>query len=412
MTRIVADFHIHSKYARATSERCEPEGLAEGAKIKGINVIATGDFTHPTYFNELKYKLKDEDKGLYNYSGIKFILSVEIALFYRVKDISKKIHIVILAPSLEIASQINEMLSKYGNLSADGRPMMKLSPVVLIDELMQISKDIFVIPAHIWTPHFSLFGSNSGVDKIEEAFEDQTKNIFALETGLSSDPILNWMISALDKYALVSNSDAHSPEKLGREANVFDLDVVSYKSIINAIKTRKGFIKTYEFYPEEGKYHYDGHRNCNVVLSPSESEKNNNKCPACGRKLTIGVMNRVVELSDRKYGFKPENAVPFQYIVPLKTVISKAIKKGENTIHVAGAYNKLVKYFGNEFAVYEASDEQLDMAISPDVSQAIKKVNKGEIKWVPGHDGVFGELFFDTSRKNTVDKKQKTLEEF
>ncbi|MFH2106298.1 MAG: endonuclease Q family protein [Candidatus Micrarchaeota archaeon] len=415
MTKVIADFHVHSKYARATSGRCEPDGLAEGAKIKGINVMATGDFTHPLYFEELKAKLKNEENGLYNYKGIKFIFSVEVAIFYWVKNVSKKMHLVILAPNLEVAEQINEMLSKRGNLSADGRPMFKFEPSEMVYELQKISKEIFIIPAHIWTPHFSLFGSNSGVDSIEEAFQDQSKNIFALETGLSSDPVMNWMISALDRYALISNSDAHSIDKLGREANVFDLENVSYSSLINAIKTRKGFVKTYEFYPEEGKYHYDGHRDCKVVLSPFESKKCGGICPVCKRKLTIGVMNRVAELADRKYGFKPENAVPFKYVVPLKTVISKILKKGELSVHVNEEYSKIVTYFGNEFSVYEASDEQIRLATSPEIANAIKRVNVGEVKWVPGHDGVFGELSFEEVTKPgqvSVDKKQRTLDDF
>lgn len=420
--KIVADFHVHSKYARATSDRCEPEGLAEGAKTKGINVIATGDFTHPTYFELLKQKLKEEKDGLYPYNGISFLLSVEISLIYSAKSKTgitremehvRKMHHIVLAPNFDVAKQINDVLGKRGNLKSDGRPILGISSPEFAEIMFGISKDIVIVPGHIWTPWFSIFGSASGVDTVKEAFEDKADKIFALETGLSSDPIMNWMISGLDRYTLVSNSDAHSLDKLGREANVFELNETSYKSIINAIKTRKGFVKTYEFYPEEGKYHYDGHRNCNVLLDPSETKKYNNICPKCRKKLTIGVLNRVYELADRKYGFKPENAVPFQHIVPLKTVIAKALGKTEITQIVVTEYSKLIRYFGNEFAVYEASEDQLRLATNNEIANALIKVNTGNVKWIPGHDGVFGDLILDDKNiKHTKDRKQKRLDEF
>ena len=411
--RFVADFHIHSKYARATSERCEPDGLSEGAKIKGINVMATGDFTHPLYFNELKQKLKEENNGLYPYNGINFILSVEISLIYSGKKHANRMHHIVLAPDFAVAQQINDVLGKRGNLKSDGRPILGLRSPEFAEILFEISKDIVIIPAHAWTPWFSVFGSSSGVNSIEEAFEDQAHRIFAFESGLSSDPAMNWMLSQLDKYSIVSNSDAHSIDKLGREANVFELEEFSYKSLVSALKTKRGFVKTYEFYPEEGKYHYDGHRSCNVLLSPSETKKYGGICPTCKKKLTIGVLNRVYELADRKYGFKPENAVPFQHIVPLKTVISKAIAKPESSRLVFEQYSKLIHYFGNEFAVYEASEEQLKLATTSEIANALIKVNKGEIKWVPGYDGVFGELILDDSKSKLVkDRKQKSLDDF
>lgn len=433
--RIVADFHIHSKYARATSPRCEPDGLSEGAKVKGINVMATGDFTHPDYFAELKQKLKRNELdqgGLFSYNGINFILSTEISCIYGTKNLKTykardskpqstvakrpatthstlRMHHIVLAPNFEVAEQINDALGKVGNLASDGRPILGITSPALVEKLMGISKDILVVPAHCWTPWFGVFGSQSGVDAIEEAFEDQSKHIHALETGLSSDPAMNWMLSKLDKYTLLSNSDAHSIEKLGREANVFDLEELSYAAIIKAIKTRKGFVKTYEFYPEEGKYHYDGHRNCDVNLHPNESAKYNGFCPVCKKPLTIGVLSRVHELADRKYGFVPENAVPFQHIVPLPTVISKVLKKPETSVVVREEHSKLIRYFGNEFAVYEASEEQLRLATSIAIANALMKVNKGNIQWIPGYDGVFGELLLDDGKqKRATDKKQKT----
>lgn len=419
--RIIADLHVHSKYARATSPTFDLDGIASGAKIKGIDVVATGDFTHPKYFEEIKVTLRDwgDGCGLANYAGVRFILSTEVSVIYELNGKTKKIHNVILAPNLEIAEQINERTRKFGDIGVDGRPMLHISSAGLVEELMQISRDIAIIPAHVWTPWFSVFGSSSGVDSIAEAFEDKADKIFALETGLSSDPLMNWMISALDKYTLVSNSDAHSKQKLGREANVFEFGEpheVTYDALINAIKTRKGFVKTYEFYPEEGKYHYDGHRDCKINFPPWESARLKNICPVCRKRLTVGVLHRVADLADRKLGFKPENAIPFQHIVPLPTVISKALKKGETAKAVREEYDKLIRYFGNEFAVYEAKDEQLRLATSSEVAGAIMRVNKGEVRWIPGHDGVFGELVLDAEPKGkkegAVDKKQTNLTEF
>ncbi|HSB47584.1 MAG TPA: endonuclease Q family protein [Candidatus Bilamarchaeum sp.] len=412
--RLIADFHIHSKYARATSPKCDIPGLAEGAKQKGISLLATGDFTHPVYFNELKRDLKVEEAGLFNFSGVRFILGTEVSVTYDFRGKNRRMHHLILAPSLDVVSQINDILGKYGNLREDGRPVLMMSSAHLAEEVFSISKECMLIPAHAWTPWFSVFGSKAGVDSVEEAFEDQARNIFALETGLSSDPAMNWTISALDKYTLISNSDAHSPGKLGREANVFELEKVTYKTVTDTIKTRKGFVKTYEFYPEEGKYHYDGHRKCKVLLSPSESKSRNDLCPVCRRKLTVGVMHRVADLADRKAGFRPDGAVPFQYIVPLPTVISKAMKKPETSVKVAEEYSKIIRYFGNEFSVFEASEEQLRLATTKEIADALVKVNTGKVKWVPGYDGVFGELILDESapKKGSVDKKQKSLGDF
>jgi uncharacterized protein (TIGR00375 family) len=407
--RIVADLHVHTKYARATSKDNDIAGLAQGAKVKGIDIMATGDFTHPSYFNEIKSLLKEDGTGLYGHKGVRFIISGEISLIYG----KRRMHHIVLAPNLEIASQINDALAKQGNLKSDGRPILGLSTPEFAEILFSISNEIAIIPAHAWTPWFSVFGSQSGVDTIEEAFEDKADKIFALETGLSSDPAMNWLLSSLDKYSLVSNSDAHSLDKLGREANVFDLEEVTFSSIINAIKTRDGFLKTYEFYPEEGKYHYDGHRKCSICWSPWESKKHGDICTVCRKKVTVGVLHRIADLADRKPGTKPEGAVPFQYIVPLKTIISKTIKKGENTIAVRREYDKLIQYFGNEFSVFESTDEQIKLATNPEIANSILKVKSGNIRWIPGHDGVFGELILDDSMpKGATDKKQMSLGDF
>ena len=408
--RIIADLHVHSKYARATSRNNDIDGLAEGAKVKGIDVIATGDFTHPQYFKEIQARLEEDGSGLYGYNGVKFILSTEISLIYG----KNRMHHIVLAPSLEVAVQINDSLGKKGNLHSDGRPILGIPSPEFAGIIFGISKDNIIIPAHAWTPWFSIFGSKSGVDSVEEAFEEQAGSIFALESGLSSDPAMNWMLSSLDKYTIVSNSDAHSPSKIGREANVFDLDELTFSAVRNAIKTRKGFVKTYEFYHEEGKYHYDGHRECKILWSPLETKKHNGICPVCHRPVTVGVLNRVAELADRKPGFMPENAVPFQHIVPLETIISKTIKKGENTGAVAAEYDRLVRHFGNEFAVFEASEVQLRLATSTEIANSIMKVQKGEVRWIPGYDGVFGELILDEKKggERITDKKQTSLGDF
>lgn len=416
--RVIADIHVHSKYARATSPRCDIPGLCEGAKIKGINLIATGDFTHPAYFNEIRRDLahSEDGSGLYQYKGVRFMLSSEISLIYSGKLGPKRMHHLVLAPSLETAAQINDSLGKRGNLSSDGRPILGIPSPEFADILFSISNDVMIIPAHIWTPWFSIFGSKSGVDTVEEAFEDQARNIFALETGLSSDPSMNWMLSSLDKYSLVSNSDAHSLEKLGREANVFELEDVTYKALTEAIRTRKGFVKTYEFYPEEGKYHYDGHRDCGIMMSPAEAKSRGNICPVCQKELTIGVLHRVSDLADCREGRRPEGAVPFQYIVPLLTVISKALKKPEASKSAADEYSKLIRYFGNEFAVFSAPEDQLRLATTKEIADAIVRVNTGRVRWIPGHDGVFGQLILDDSpseaKKGAVDRKQKSLGDF
>lgn len=413
--RIIADLHVHSKYARATSAQCDIKGLSEGAKTKGITLMASGDFTHPAYFQELRRDLEGSGGGgIYEYGGMRFILSTEVSVIYGPEGHSKKMHHILLAPSLESAAQVNDRLARYGDLKADGRPTLMMSSAALVEEMHAISPAIAVIPAHAWTPWFSVFGSRSGVDSIEEAFGDQAHRIFALETGLSSDPAMNWLLSPLDKYSLISNSDAHSPGKLGREANVFELGELSFDSLIAAIRTRKGFVKTYEFYPEEGKYHYDGHRNCSVLLSPWEARERNNLCPVCRRKLTIGVLHRVADLADRKPGFRPEGAVPFQHIVPLTTVISKALRKTEVSAAVAEEYYRLIRYFGSEFAVFEAGADQVRLATSPQVADAISRVNEGRIRWIPGHDGVFGELVLDDAApaRGAVDKKQRSITDF
>ncbi|MBI2671003.1 DNA helicase UvrD, partial [Candidatus Woesearchaeota archaeon] len=322
--KIITDFQIHSRFARATSKDITIENLEKWARIKGLNLLGTGDFQHPKWFDEINENLEEDSNGiLWSKTKFPFFWQTEISLMYTQDGKGRRIHHLILAPNKDIAGQIIEALGRKGRLDYDGRPIFGFSSIELVDMMMSISKEIEIIPAHVWTPYFGLFGSITGFDSVEECFKEKSKYIHAIETGMSSTPDMNWMISSLDKYALVSNSDMHShwPWRLGREANIFDIKL-SYKNIINAIRTRKGFIETIETDPNYGKYHYDGHRNCNFSCSPEESRKLKNICPVCNKPLTIGVLNRVEQLADREYGFMPKDAVLFKKIIPLSELIA------------------------------------------------------------------------------------------
>jgi uncharacterized protein (TIGR00375 family) len=409
--KVIADFHIHSKYARATSPNMDLENIAASMVTKGITLMATGDYLHPKWLAEIKSKTK-ESNGLLDLNGKKFILSTEVCLVFENPEVfgkSVKMHILILTDSIRSAEMIADVVSTRGSLDTDGRTLLNMSGSELIEFVSSVDPHAVFIPAHIWTPWFSLFGSKFGVRDLKSAFPDKREKIVAMETGLSSDPEMNWTVSALDQFALVSNSDAHSPEKIGREANVFELETLSFDSIINALRTRNGFVKTYEFYPQEGKYFNDGHRDCGVNLSPEEAEKMGNICPVCRRPLTLGVLHRVSQLADRKRGEKPAKAVPFQHIIPLQSVIAKALGKTENTKGVREAYNRLISYFGNEFSVFEAQERELRLAIDEQIANAILAVNSGSVSWKPGHDGVFGEFSFGEIKKSA---KMKTLNDF
>ncbi len=391
--KIIADLHIHSKYSRATSPSLDFENITKWAKIKGIDLLITGDFTHPLWMKEIKEKLKFEN-GIYNYNGIKFIIGGEVSNIYEDGGKIRKVHSVIMFETIAHAEQFNDIIRKYGDLKKDGRPILKLSLVEMMDYL-----DGFLFPAHIWTPWFGVLGSKSGYDSLKEAFGRYEEKIVAIETGLSSDPKMNWIV--LDK-TLISNSDAHSPEKLGREANVFDLKEITYKEVIKAIKT-KDLIKTYEFYPQEGKYYYDGHRKCNFSTKPSKSKI----CPICRKSMTIGVLHRVIDLAKKPYGYAPKDAIPFDYIIPLKTMLSKIFKKGEKSKFVEDMYSKLIRYFGSEFNVYEQYGSM--KTYFPELYPYFKQLKENKIFWKPGYDGVFGEFEFKEIKK---EKKQKSLFDF
>ena len=412
----IADFHIHSKYSRATSKNMDLENLDKWAKIKGIKVLGTGDFTHPEWLKNLKEKLEPAESGFYKLKGAgddetRFILTAEISCIYSKNNRVRKIHIIVFSPSFEICEKINTQLGWIGNLKSDGRPILGLDAKELAKIVLNASQDCFIVPAHLWTPWFSLFGSRSGFDSIEECFEDYTKYIFAGETGLSSDPAMNWRISNLDKITLISNSDAHSPAKLGREANVFDAEL-SYPAIIDAIKSKdlKKFLYTIEFFPQEGKYHYDGHRACDISLSPQESKKYNNICPNCGKPLTLGVLNRVEELADRPDGVKPERAIPFKSLIPLEEIVANALGQGTGTKKVDKEYQNLIKEFGTEFEILlNINEEDLKRATLTEIAESIIRVRQGKVDLEPGYDGVFGKIRIFSQNEQKKSLKQNTL---
>ncbi len=402
--RVIADLHVHSRFSRATSEQMSIKEIARYAKIKGLQIVGTGDFTHPQWLREIRQTLVPEtDTGLYKVAStpelpVHFMLTTEVCTIFDFENKNRKVHHVILTPSVEMAVQINVALEKFGNLSADGRPILNMTAPQLVEEVMQVSSENMIFPAHAWTPWFSVFGAFSGFDTIEDCYQDQTKHIHALETGLSSDPPMNWRLSKLDKFTLVSNSDCHSfwPWRMGREANVFELERISYKEITEAIRTNdtKRFKFTIETDPAYGKYHWTGHRNCSVSLSPQEARKRNNICPVCGRKLTEGVEQRVEELADRPADYKSANSPGFMRLLPLSEIIAAVLNvDSPSTQAVWKIYNSLISKFGDEYTVLiDAPKEALSEVAEKPIADAIAKVREGTITVVPGYDGVYGKL--------------------
>ncbi len=411
--RIIADLHIHSRFSRATSERMSIIEIARFAKIKGLNIVGTGDFTHPEWLKEIRETLVPEgDTGLYKVvsgsgSSVKFMLTTEVCTIFDFGNESRKVHHVLLVPNLEVAVQINDRLKKYGDLSADGRPTLMMSASHLVEEVMEVSSENMVFPAHAWTPWFSVFGAFSGFDSIEDCYQDMTMHIHALETGLSSDPPMNWRLSKLDRFALVSNSDCHSfwPWRIGREANVFELERVSFREVVDAIRTKDvaRFKFTIETDPAYGKYHWTGHRNCNVSLSPQEARKLGGICPVCRRKLTEGVEQRVEELADRPLNFKPDNVPGFIRLLPLSEIIATVLSvDSPSTQAVWKIFNILIDRFGDEYTVLmDISKKALEEVVDPQIADAIIRVREGLVSVVPGFDGVYGKLVLgtDTSLK-------------
>jgi len=396
--KFIADLHLHSKYSRATSREMEVETLSLWAKRKGIKLLGTGDFTHPLYLLDLKSKLRPLGSGLFarpeDPDGTHFMLTAEVSNMFTQGGKGRRVHTLIFAPSFEVVERINAQLGKLGKISSDGRPIFGFSAKDLVKMVLDVSPDCLLIPAHAWTPWFSIFGANSGFDSIEECFEEETKHIRAIETGLSSDPEMNWRLSALDEITLISNSDAHSPSKIGREANIFNCDL-SYAAIAEAIRTKdpRKILFTIEFFPEEGKYHFDGHRNCKILFAPQETRKNKGLCPVCGKRLTVGVMNRVEELADRPEGVISPKAIPTLHMVPLNEIIADALGVGTNASSVEKEYLRLIEKGGSEFDILlELSPEDLASFTPPLILEGILRVRQGRLKITPGFDGVFGKI--------------------
>ena len=425
----IADLHIHSKYSRACSPRLTLPNIDKTCRIKGVDIIATGDFTYPEWFSDIKNSLTPSpsprngcgerganDSGLYilktaEDEKIKFLLSTELALIYKKGDKVRRIHIMVHAPNIKQVEELNKYLDKKYNIRSDGRPILGMPAEELVKLCLSIHPKFLIYPAHIWTPWFAVFGSKSGFDSMEECFGDYTEHIYAYETGLSSDPEMNWRLSGLDKLTLLSNSDAHSLPNIGREANIFDLAEISYDEIYNAIKKKNvNKIKyTIEFYPEEGMYHFDGHRDCNICFTPEETKKHKGICPVCKRPLTVGVMSRVDELADRPAGFKLKGAPGFKKLVELDKIIAEAKGiKSRNSQAVQAEYNSLVKQFDNELNILMNVDlADLKKATLPEVAEGIKRVRQGELTVKPGFDGQYGtvKIFKDDEKKS----RQKSL---
>ena len=402
----IADLHIHSRFSMATSREGTPENLDFWARKKGISLIGTGDFTHPVWREELKERLVTEGNGLYRLrdeyvkeesrkfpgKGTRFVVSGEISSIYKKNGKTRKVHNVILLPSLEAADAMAQRLEKIGNIHSDGRPILGLDSHDLLEMMLDVCPEGILIPAHIWTPHFSVLGAKSGFDSVEECFEELTTYVYALETGLSSDPAMNWRISKLDRYQLVSNSDAHSPSKLGREANLLDIDC-SYEGLYQAIQTGKGLEGTVEFFPEEGKYHFDGHRKCGVSLSPVEAERLGGICPVCGKKLTMGVDHRVEQLADREEGFVKEDGKKYESLVPLPEVISACMGYSTASKKVQGCFEQMLQTLGTEFDILRnVPSEDIKSCAGERIAEGIENVRTGNVKRIPGYDGEYGKI--------------------
>lgn len=402
----IADLHIHSRFSRACSRNLTPETLWRWGQLKGIRVLGTGDITHPAWLAELRDKLVPAEENLFTLrrelrtddvpescrAEVSFLLSGEISCIYGKGGKTRKVHALVFLPDFPAAERLNRELAKIGNIGSDGRPILGLDVKRLLRIVLDVSPDAMLVPAHAWTPHFSVFGAASGFDSLEECFEELTPHIHAIETGLSSDPPMNWRLSALDRITLISNSDAHSPAKLGREANIFDTGI-SYGEIMDAVKTREGFVGTIEFFPEEGKYHADGHRSCGVRLSPEETLEHGYLCPVCGKRVTVGVLHRVEKLADRPTGKRPEGAPLFRSIVPLAEIIAETLRVGVASKKVERAYFDLLGKAGSEMTILlDIPVEEIGRAGHPLVGEAIRRMRAGEIDLIPGFDGEFGRI--------------------
>ena len=404
-----ADLHIHSKFSRACSKDCDIEHLSAGALRKGLTVLGTGDFTHPAWAAELKETLVPAEPGLFRIrpelerrllrdsppvcaGPVRFMLSVEISTIYRREERTRKVHHLIYAPSFEAAGKITTALARIGNLASDGRPILGLDSRDLLDITLSADPGCFLVPAHVWTPWFAVLGSKSGFDAVQECYADLAGHIFAVETGLSSDPAMNWACSSLDPYRLVSNSDAHSPPMLGREATVFDTDL-DYFAMAAALRTGNGLEGTIEFFPEEGKYHLDGHRKCGVRVDPEQTRALDTICPQCGKPLTVGVLHRIAELADRPAGFRPPGAAGFTSLVQLPEIVGEILATGPKSKKVAGEVGRLVAALGPELSILrETPLDELRRAGGSLLGEAIARLRRGEVIRDAGYDGEYGTI--------------------
>ena len=427
--KFIADFHVHSKYSRATAKNLDLENLYLAGQLKGITVLGTGDVTHPAWFSQIKEKLIPAEPGLYKLkpdiakvvdqqippicrSRLRFMLVTEISNIYKKKDKTRKNHNLVFFSSFESVEKFNQKLDKIGNIHSDGRPILGLDAKHLLEISLETSPDNFLVPAHIWTPWFSMLGSKSGFNTIEACFEELTPHIFAVETGLSSDPQMNWRVKNLDGLTLISNSDAHSPLKLGREANIFDTDL-SYAAIKKAIKTGdpKKFCGTIEFFPEEGKYHFDGHRKCNYRSGPRETIQKEGICPVCQKPMTLGVLYRVEELANRPEGQPPEKHHPFYHSIPLTDILSELLGVGPNSKKVHQAYHDLLASKGSEFNIlHHLPVEKLNQTDIPLLGEAIKRIRESKIHIDAGFDGQFGTIrLFTRQERERLSAQKKTV---
>ncbi len=417
--KTVLDLHLHSKYSRACSPQLTLSGIEAACRTKGVGIVGSADFTYPAWFSALKNELVEVgNSGLYELraasadsygepKAVKFLLSTELALIYKAGGKARRIHLVVHAPNLPAVKELNDFLDKYYNIRSDGRPILGMGAPDLVKLCLSIHPQFLIYPAHIWTPWFSVFGSKSGFDSLEECFGDETENIYAYETGLSSDPEMNWRVSALDKLTLLSNSDAHSPANIAREANVFDLNEFSYTEIYDIIKNKlnEKILDTIEFYPEEGMYHWDGHRDCGFSCEPREAIKLKGICPVCKKPLTIGVANRVEELADRPVGYRPEGASDFKKLVELDKIIAESLNiKSRQSKQVQSEYSRLIKALGNElYILLDADLAEIVKVGGARVAEGIRRVREGQLIIKPGFDGQYGEVrIFSEAEKKQV----------
>jgi uncharacterized protein (TIGR00375 family) len=423
--KFVADLHIHSKYSRATAKNLDLENLYLWAQYKGIQVVGTGDFVHPAWLKEIEEKLEPAEPGLFKLKDkfaksidaeipascrgqVRFMLTVEISNIYKRHDKVRKVHNLIFSPSLAAAKKIQAKLGSIGNISSDGRPILGLDSYDLLKITLEADPKNIFVPAHIWTPWFSVLGSMGGFDSMTDAFGDLTKHIFAAETGLSSDPPMNWRLKQLDDIILISNSDAHSPAKLGREANLFDTEF-SYDGIYKALsdKNDKGLVATLEFFPEEGKYHYDGHRACQVRWHPKETIKHKGICSVCGKPVTVGVMARVEALADKSDGIKSKRWRPYHNIVALPSLIAEAKDLGSASKAVQEAYMNILSKLGNEFYILmDCPLNDIQGAAGDVLAEGINRMRQGKVDIAAGYDGEFGTIkIFEAGERETIEQQ-------